>query len=50
MRQKRRKAQPESTVHKDMAREEFAREFNPQVAERLRQILEAKRRAGGDHE
>lgn len=50
MRQKRRKAQPESTVHKDMAREEFARAFNPQVADRLRQILEAKRRAGGGHE
>ncbi|MBD8168666.1 sporulation transcriptional regulator SpoIIID [Erwinia persicina] len=50
MRQKRRKAQPESTVHKDMAREEFARAFNPQVADRLRQILEASRRARGGHE
>lgn len=50
MRQKRRKAQPESTVHKDMAREEFARAFNPQVADRLRQILEANRRGRGNRD
>ncbi len=50
MRQKRRNAQPETTDHKDMAREEFARAFNPQAADRLRQILEANRRASKDHE
>lgn len=50
MRQKRRKAQPETTVHKDIVREEFVRAFNPQVADRLRQILEASRRARGGHE
>ncbi|MBP2157150.1 hypothetical protein J2067_004842 [Erwinia rhapontici] len=50
MRQKRRKAQPENTVHKDMIREEFARSFNPQVADRLRQILEQNKRAREGHE
>lgn len=50
MRQKRRLAQPETTVHKDIVREEFVRAFNPQVADRLRQILEANRRARGGHE
>lgn len=50
MRQKRRKAQPENTVHKDMAREELVRSFNPQVAFRLRQILEQNKRAREGHE
>ncbi|WP_456309799.1 hypothetical protein [Serratia proteamaculans] len=43
MRQKTKPAQPQNTVHKDMVREEFARSFNPQVADRLRQILEQKK-------
>lgn len=50
MRQKRRKAQPENTVHKDMIREELARSVNPLVADRLRQILEQNKRAREGHE
>lgn len=40
MRQKRRKPQPETTVHKDMAREEFARQIAPCVGRHLRDALE----------
>lgn len=40
MRQKRRKPQPETTVHKDMAREEFARQIAPGVGRHLRDALE----------
>lgn len=50
MRQKRRKAQPENTAHKDMIREEIARSVNPLVADRLRQILEQNKRAREGHE
>lgn len=44
MRQKRRKAQPENTVHKDMSREQLAREFSPDAAQKLRQLLEQNKR------
>lgn len=44
MRQKRRKAQPENTVHKDMSRELLAREFSPDAAQKLRQLLEQNKR------
>lgn len=45
MRQKRRKMQPENTVHKDMSREQLAREFTPDAAHKLRQLLEQNKRA-----
>jgi len=40
MRQKRRQPQPETTVHKDMAREQFARQHSPDVGRHLREALE----------
>lgn len=40
MRHKRRKPQPETTVHKDMAREQFARQIAPGVGRHLRDALE----------
>ncbi len=52
MRQNRRKTQPETTVHKDMAREEFARLHAPDVGRHLREALEQarqlKRERSGD--
>ncbi|MFT4271218.1 MAG: hypothetical protein QM578_09420 [Pantoea sp.] len=52
MRQKRRKTQLETTVHKDMAREEFARQIAPDVGRYLRDALEQakqlKRERSGD--
>ncbi|PRD13112.1 hypothetical protein CQW29_22835 [Pantoea coffeiphila] len=45
MRQKRRKMQPKNTVHKDMSREQLAREFTPDAAHKLRQLLEQNKRA-----
>lgn len=44
MRQKRRKMQPKNTVHKDMSREQLAREFTPDAAHKLRQLLEQNKR------
>lgn len=40
MRQKRRKMQPENTVHKDMVREQVARNISPEVGKKLRQIMD----------
>jgi len=40
MRHKRRQPQPETTVHKDMAREQFARQHSPDVGRHLREALE----------
>lgn len=52
MRQKRRNTQPENTVHKDMARDEFARQIAPGVGRHLRDALEQakqlKRERSGD--
>lgn len=50
MRQKRRKPQPETTVHKDMAREELARQFSPDACRLLRQALEQAKRGRSGHE
>ena len=47
MRQKRRKMQPENTVHKDMSREQLAREFTPDAAHKLRQLFEQNKRGRG---
>lgn len=53
MQQKRRKPQAETTVHKDMVRNEIMRQYAPGVGPRLRDALEhAKqlRREGDGHE
>jgi hypothetical protein len=50
MRQKRRKPQPETTVHKDMAREELARQYTPDAGRLLRQALEQAKRGRSCHE
>lgn len=50
MRQKRRKAQPENTVHKDMIREQLARSSSPRLAELLREILQKDRLRREGHE
>ncbi len=43
MRQKRRKPQPETTVHKDIVRDEFMRLIAPGVGRHLRDALEQAR-------
>lgn len=50
MRQKRRKPQPETTVHKDMTREELARQYSPDAGRLLRQALEQAKRERSGHE
>lgn len=50
MRQKRRKPQQETTVHKDMAREELVRQYSPEVGRQLRQVLEQVKRERSGHE
>jgi len=50
MRQKRRKSQPETTVHKDMAREELARQYTPDAGRLLRLALEQAKRGRSGHE
>ncbi|WP_161780554.1 hypothetical protein [Pantoea ananatis] len=50
MRQKRRKPQLETTVHKDMAREELVRQYSPEVGRQLRQVLEQVKRERSGHE
>lgn len=50
MRQKRRKPQPETTVHKDMAREELARQYSPDAGRLSRQALEHAKRERSGHE
>lgn len=50
MRQKRCKPQPETTVHKDMAREELARQYSPDAGRLLRQALEQAKRGRSGHE
>lgn len=50
MRQKRRKPQQETTVHKDMARDELARQYSPEACCLLRQALEQAKRGKSGHE
>ncbi|XUK74893.1 Transcriptional regulator [Erwinia rhapontici] len=50
MRQKTKPAQPQNTVHKDMARDQLARGFTPEAVNRLRQLLEQNKRAREGHE
>ncbi|QIE96148.1 hypothetical protein QNH99_05975 [Pantoea allii] len=50
MRQKRRKPQQETTVHKDMARDELARQYSPDACRLLRQALEQAKREKSGHE
>lgn len=50
MRQKRRKMQPDNTVHKDISREQLIREFSSDAAHKLRQLLEQNKRGRGEHD
>ncbi|NKG30397.1 hypothetical protein FVB43_10115 [Erwinia rhapontici] len=50
MRQKTKPAQPQNTVHKDMARDQLARGFTPEAVNRLRQLLEQNKLAREGHE
>lgn len=50
MRQKSRKPQHETTVPKDMARDELARQFSPDAGRLLRQALEQAKRERSGHE
>lgn len=50
MQQRRRKPQQETTVHKDMARDELARQFSPDAGRLLRQALEQAKRERSGHE
>lgn len=50
MRQKRRKPQQETIVHKDMARDELARQYSPDACRLLRQALEQAKREKSGHE
>ncbi|WP_288430687.1 hypothetical protein [uncultured Pantoea sp.] len=50
MQQRRRKPQQETTVHKDMVRDEIARQFSPDAGRLLRQALEQAKRERSGHE
>ncbi|WP_167012220.1 hypothetical protein [Candidatus Pantoea multigeneris] len=50
MKQKRHKTQPETTVHKDITREAFAQEINPEVGRKMRQLIEQIKREKSGHE
>lgn len=50
MRQKTKPAQPQNTVHKDMARDQLSRGFTPEAVNRLRQLLEQNKREREGHE
>lgn len=50
MQQRRRKPQQETTVHKDMARDELVRQFSPDAGRLLRQALEQAKRERSGHE
>ncbi|MCW0353979.1 hypothetical protein NB716_002773 [Pantoea ananatis] len=50
MQQRRRKPQQETTVHKDMARDELARQFSSDAGRLLRQALEQAKRERSGHE